>query len=211
MAANDCGAASVEMLGGMLCLDFANTVGDHLSDRPSDYLANYQDLVAWSQRAGILGSRAAQQLLDEAAQHPAAATAVFHRAVALREAIYRIFASVAADGSPKTADLDLLNEALANALQHARVVSTRRGFRWDWSDEIALDRIIWPVARSTADLLTSGNLDRVSQCSDAVCGWLFIDTSKNHSRRWCSMGGCGNRAKARRHYERTRKMKTISR
>ena len=87
---------------------------------------------------------------------------------------------------------------------HARIVSTKEGFKWDWSEELALDRMLWFIARSAADLLTSGNLDRVRQCGDEECGWLFIDTTKNRSRRWCDMTDCGNRAKARRHYSRLR-------
>ena len=200
-------AENLQLLGGALCLDFANTVGNHKSDQPSDHLADYADLVAWSRHANILTRREAQQLLDQAARERAAADNIFQRAVALREAIYGIFTAIADGASPKTADLDLLNEALARALVHSRIVSTKEGFHWDWSEESTLDRMLWRIARSAADLLTSGDLNRVSQCGDEVCGWLFIDTSKNHSRRWCAMNDCGNRAKARRHYKRIVRIK----
>lgn len=195
-------AAHLQLLGGELCLDFANTVGNHKSDEPSDHLSSYADLVAWSRHADVIGNRVAEQLLDLAVKHPAAARSVLQRAVALREAIYRIFTAITTGALPQSTDLDLLNEALANAMQHSRVTLIKDGYRWDWSDELALDRMLWSIARSAADLLTLGNLDRVSQCGDDECGWLFIDTSKNHSRRWCDMNDCGNRAKARRHYKR---------
>jgi predicted RNA-binding Zn ribbon-like protein len=198
---------SLQLLGGDLCLDFANTVGDHKSDEPSEHLASYADLVAWSQHASALTNRAAQQMLDDGAQRPAAANNVFQRALVLREAIYRIFTAIAEGKSPKPADLDLVNGALANGLVHSRIISTKAGFRWDWTDENPLDRMMWLIARSAADLLTSGNLARVRQCGDDKCGWLFLDTTKNRSRRWCDMNDCGNRAKARRYYKRMRSMK----
>ena len=79
-------------------------------------------------------------------------------------------------------------------------------YTWEWAKyDQDLDRPLWPVARTAADLLTSGRLDRVRECPGADgCGWLFYDTSKNGSRRWCSMEGCGNVAKARRLYARRR-------
>lgn len=197
----------LQLLGGELCLDFANTVGNHKSGEPSDHLASYADLVAWSRYANVISNRAAKQLLDLAMKHPAAAKSVLQRAAALREAIYRIFTAITTGVSPQSTDLDLLNVALANAMQHSRVTLTKDSYRWDWSDEIALDRMLWSIARSAADLLTLGNLDRVSQCCDEECGWLFVDTSKNHSRRWCDMNDCGNRAKARRHYKRVLSIK----
>ena len=204
MAEEKSEAANLELLGGALCLDFANTVGNHKASQPSEHLAGYADWVAWSQHVGALSPAQARRLLAESARHPAEAKEAFRHATELRETIYRIFAAIAEDASPKSADLDRLNGALARGLVHARIITTPEGFRWDWTEEDALDRMEWLVARSAADLLTSGNLDRVRQCGDAECGWLFIDTSRNRSRRWCDMNDCGNRAKARRHYRRVR-------
>jgi predicted RNA-binding Zn ribbon-like protein len=198
------GAASLQLLGGALCLDFANTVGNHKTGEPSEHLAGYADWVAWSQHAGVLTPTQARRLLAESARHPIEARQAFQRATELRETIYRIFAAIAENASPKSADLQRLNDALARSLVHARIVPTPVGFQWDWTDENALDRMEWLVARSAADLLTSKDLDRVRQCGDAECGWLFVDTSRNRSRRWCDMNDCGNRAKARRHYRRLR-------
>ena len=197
-------AASLELLGGALCLDFANTVGNHMTAQPSEHLAGYADWVAWSQHAGALTPTQARRLIAESARHPAEARQAFKRATELREAIYRIFAAIAENASPTSADLDRLNKALARGLVHARIVATAEGFRWDWTEENALDRMEWLVARSAADLLTSEDLDRVRQCGDAECGWLFVDSTRNRSRRWCDMNDCGNRAKARRHYRRVR-------
>ncbi|MBI5035527.1 MAG: CGNR zinc finger domain-containing protein [Chloroflexi bacterium] len=197
-------AMELSLVGGAVCLDFTNTAGNHKSDHPSEHLDSYTDLVAWSLHAGILTHRIAQQLHDQAARRSEAARQVYQRAIAIRESLYRIFFRIAEERSPHVDDIDMLNQELAYALAHARIASTKEGFKWDWSDEISLDRMLWSITRSAADLLTGGNLDRVRQCGDDECGWLFIDTSKNRSRRWCDMNDCGNRAKARRYYSRLR-------
>jgi predicted RNA-binding Zn ribbon-like protein len=128
---------------------------------------------------------------------------VFARALRLREAIFRIFVAVIADASPAAADLERLNDELALALPHLRIVPDEHGFdyRFDAADG-ALDRPLWPVARSASELLATGDLGRVKRCTSDECDWLFVDLSKNRSRRWCDMRDCGNRAKARRYYRR---------
>lgn len=194
-----------ELSGGRLCLDFANTVDDRPRDRPSDHLGAYRDLVAWARQAGIVDGDGAGRLLDLADRRPSAATDTLRRAVALRENLYRIFSAVAAGGSPSAGDLATLNRALAEALGRARLVPADTGFRWGWEGgPEALGGVLWPVARSAAELLTSDDLFRVRECAADDCGWLFLDASKNRSRRWCDMSVCGNRAKARRHYARRR-------
>jgi predicted RNA-binding Zn ribbon-like protein len=220
---------ALKLLGGRLSLDFANTADWHASDHPVEFLTSYADLVAWSQRVGLLTDHQAQRLLKEAARRPEGATAVLERAIALREAIYRIFSAISHGHPPQAADLATFNAELSRALAQSQIVSTLRqpfdpstglragsaqdkaqdtaveGFAWDWAGaEDALDQMLWPVVHDAADLLTSEELDRVGQCADDRCGWLFLDTSRNRSRRWCSMEDCGNRAKVRRHYERKR-------
>ena len=196
-------AGTLGLLGGRLSLDFTNTADWHASDHPVEFLTSYSDLVAWSQHVGILTEHRAQRLLKEAARHPVDASAVLERAIALREAIYRIFSAISHGHPPQAADLATFNAELSGALAQSRIVSTAEGFTWDWADaEEALDWMLWPVVHDAAGLLTSEELDRVGQCADDRCGWLFLDTSRNRSRRWCSMEDCGNRAKARRHYKR---------
>ena len=199
-------AGSLKLLGGRLCLDYANTADWHATDHPDEFLTSYSDLVIWSQHAGILTERQAKRLLLKAADHPQEATAVLQRAVVLREAIYAIFAAIAHGRKPAAADLQTLNAALTETLAQSNIVATQEGFSWEWAgEENALSRPLWPVIRSAADLLTSSELDRVGQCADdRGCGWLFLDTSRNHTRRWCDIRDCGNRAKAQRHYERKR-------
>jgi predicted RNA-binding Zn ribbon-like protein len=137
---------------------------------------------------------------------PGAGTVV-DRARRLRAAIYAIFSAVAAGQPPHPDDVDALNAELSKGLSHARVRRTDKGdfYQWGWSGR-ALDAPLWGISRGAADLLTSAtDLRRVRECGGEDCHWLFMDTSKNRSRQWCSMQSCGNRQKARRHYERVRK------
>jgi predicted RNA-binding Zn ribbon-like protein len=192
---------------GLLPLDYANTAEWHASPQPDERLNSYADLVNWSKAAGLLEAGDAAQLLDSAKASPATAEAVLETAVRLREAIYHIFSALAAGDQAPAASIAVLNEILADALAQSRLEPAEGGFEWTWSgDEKRLDRMLWPIVQSTAELLTSEQLSRVGECADdRGCGYLFFDTSRNHSRRWCSMEGCGNRAKALRHYSRTRK------
>ena len=144
-------------------------------------------------------------LLREAARRPELAAQSLERAIRLRETCYRIFSAVAGGGSPKVVDIETLNAFLPEALAHMGIVQGDGIFTWEWaSSEGDLDQIIWPVARAAADLLTSQTVSRVGECLGDGCGWLFLDMSRNRSRRWCSMEECGNRAKARRYYARSR-------
>jgi len=187
-----------------LCLDFANTMDWHASEHPVETLHNYADLVAWAERNQLVTTREAEQLNTLAAHDVPKAQQVFAGALVLREAVYQIFATLAAEGTPTPSDIAVLNAALPAAYQHLRIVQNAVGFAWGWADTGGfLDYIVWPIVRSAADLLTFNDLSRVRQCADdRGCGFLFIDTTRNRSRRWCSMESCGNRAKARRHYER---------
>ncbi len=200
------GAGGWKMVGGELCLDFANTVDWHASGKPGEGLVGCEDLVDWSRQAGILSAGGAGRLLRLASRRPQLAEAAVRRAIALREAIYRIFRSLAVEASPAARDLRLLNEALAEAMPHLKVARKGDSFAWEWADVgESLDGVLWPILRSAADVLTSEKRTRVGQCADdRGCGWLFLATSTNHSRRWCDMEDCGNRAKARRHYLRER-------
>jgi predicted RNA-binding Zn ribbon-like protein len=198
-------AGNLDLVGGRVCLDLVNTLDGRRNDHPHDYLNGYTALVSWGLHVGLVTEGEARQLLDRAGRQPAEASRVFERAIALRETIYRIFSTVAGGESPAAADLAGLNEELAEALAQLQLVPAPDGFAWDWrGDRQVLAWLLWPLARSAAELLTSVELKRVRECEGNNCGWLFLDTSRNRSRRWCDMKSCGNRAKARRHYNRKR-------
>lgn len=198
-------AASLQLLGGRPSLDFVNTVDWRISDHPREFITGYPDLVAWSRHASLLTGNQAQRLLKEAARRPEDARAALQRAITLREAIYRIFAALSRGRPPEGADLDRFNAELSDLQARSRIAPQAEGFVWCWAGaEDALDRMLWPVVHDVASLLTSEELHRLGQCAGDGCGWLFLDMSRNHSRRWCAMEDCGNRAKARRHYRRSR-------
>jgi predicted RNA-binding Zn ribbon-like protein len=193
------------LLGGVLCLDFVNTVDSRRASHPAEYLRQYADLVRWSWYVAGLTGPQARRLLESGATRQAAAERTFARAIALRESIYRIFMAMAHGESPTNGDLDALRAAYCTALRHARPTPATGGYTWEWADADALDRVIWPLARSAVELLTSREVARVKECANvAGCGWLFLDRSKNGSRRWCSMDECGSRDKMRRQYARRR-------
>lgn len=194
-------APSFDLSANWLCLNFVNTLENRLKEDAHENLNSYADLVVWSRQAELVTDAGAERLLAEAKRNPEEASATLLRARDLREVLYRIFLALAEGTSPAKADLYILNVALARAMVHARVVPQESGFVWGWDDDAGeLDRLLWPVIRSAADLLTGPELDGVRVCAAEDCAWLFLDTSKNHTRRWCSMKSCGNRAKARRHY-----------
>jgi len=191
-------------LAARLCLDFANTAGWHASETPVESLADYHKLLVWARRHGVVDDVQAEALAKRAERSPDRAARALAGAVDLREAIYRAFRDVAHGGAAAPQDLAVLNRFLAEAMSHVGLVATEHGYKWEWEEAVEMEAVLWPIARAAADLLTSPLLSRVRECAGHPCGWLFLDESRNRSRRWCDMSDCGNRAKARRHYQRVR-------
>jgi len=197
--------SSFDFDGGHLALDFTNTAEWHASEQPLERLQSYEDLLIWSQQAGTLDPSAARELTARAQADPGGAEEAYKEALALREALYRVFSALAAGGAPAGGDLAQLTRALAVSVEHGRLEATGEGFDWNWPAADAFERPLWPLAPAALDLLRGDQLERVGECADdRGCGYLFLDTSRNHSRRWCSMESCGNRAKARSYYQRAR-------
>jgi predicted RNA-binding Zn ribbon-like protein len=196
-------AKKFQFVGGELCLDFCNTVGGKRGGVARENLHTYADFLSWSEQVGLVNHRQAEAMANKASRSAAEAEAVLGRAILLREGIYRIFLALIESKKPKAADLATLNSELAATLGRLRVARPTQGsgFAWEWADgDQLLDHPLGPIARSAADLLTHAKLlNRVSQCGGDNCGWLFVDASKNHSRCWCDMRDCGNRAKIRRY------------
>lgn len=186
-----------------MCLDFLNTASWHASSQPEERLLTYADLVKWAKSINLFSDTDANRLLAEASKNNLMAENALRKAVNLREAIYRIFSAQANQTPFNPADLAFINESLVESLDHTRLISSEGGFFCGWeTDPGSLDSILWPVVRSTVDLMVSPEMRFIKICADdRGCGWAFLDLSHNHNRRWCSMKSCGNRAKAQRHYQ----------
>lgn len=191
--------APFDLLGGQLCLDFVNTLDDRGTSHPEELLKTYSDLVAWGAQTGALTRAEARRLRGQALDRPKEAEAALRHARQVREVLFEGLAALSAGRPFPAPSLRRLNAALPAALTHLQVRAASGGYEWAWQTQSGLDRALWAVLRSAGDLLTSSKVARVRACGAAVCGWLFLDASKNHSRRWCDMAVCGNRDKAKRH------------
>ena len=199
------GEFAFDISGGALCLDFVNTVDARATERRRERLESYTDLVAWGRQAGALTSGEAAQLVRAAARRQAAARAMLRSARTVRESLFRVFQASVEGRAPSAEDLVAFNTAAGTAFAHLGVRPAGSRFAWDWGEDAAgeLGRVLWPVLRSAGELLTAPELERVRECAAPTCSWLFLDRSKNGSRRWCNMKVCGNRAKAQRFYRRS--------
>ncbi len=196
-------------VAGDLSLDFTNTVDNRRSNSlKEDTLKDYSTLLEWSRLAGLLSDQQFDSLMVEVQRRPEEAQAVLERARALREAIYRIILASFTQELVQITDLSLLNAELAGGLPNYRLEAEDGGYTWKWEyPENALDVMLGPAAQSAARLLTSPDFELVRECAGDDCGWLFLDRTRNHSRRWCDMKGCGNLAKV--HSYRSRKKSAL--
>ncbi|HHX4056852.1 MAG: CGNR zinc finger domain-containing protein [Burkholderia contaminans] len=182
-----------------LSIDFANTLYWRGSDPPTETFGTMDDLLAWCrEQAGVpVGLAETCRALGEEAGEPA----MLAHALALREALYRLFLAQAEQREPQADDLALLGGFLAEAAPRVALARIDGGYAWRIAEGRAtLAGLLSPVLWSAIDLLGGARLAKVKRCANDACQWLFIDDSKNGSRRWCSMSSCGNRAKAYRHY-----------
>jgi predicted RNA-binding Zn ribbon-like protein len=184
------------IVGGHLALDFANTVDDPLGPARHDHLSTYDGLLMWSVRTGVVPARDLEGRRRSAEQQARAASAALRRAHVLREALNGVFGAVAARVTVASEDWVALRRAAADGLGRAVALRSGIGYRLEWPEDELLAPI-WPVADAAVTLLRSGDGRRVKQC--AGCPWLFLDSSRSGTRRWCSMEDCGTHEKVKRY------------
>lgn len=171
-----------ELVGGHLGVDLVNTVAWRLDERRRvDRLADPANLQKWLTAAGLEASDRETALYDDL--------------VRCRETAYAVLHPLAVGHEAGAKDLAVLRELVEDVVHKASLVSARP---LTWSADTVVARVRLAVWR----LFEDEDLNRLRQCDDDGCGWLFLDRSKNGSRRWCSSADCGNRARARRHYQR---------
>jgi len=201
----------VDFMGGHPALDLVDTVGgmlDHPVRDEDEFLRSYDDLVELGLKTKTLSERAARRLRRTAGEKPDEAQAALDAALDARAVLDSVFRPVAEGSRPPAKALEALGRLGAEAAAHGRLAEAGGRFEWSWEADPGLDAPLWPLVHSAVELVTDGPLERVSRCGR--CRWLFLDTTKNHSRRWCSMEGCGTDAKMERYVARRRERRAAS-
>lgn len=177
-------------VGGHLALDFCNTAGEHLAERPDELLRDWESFIRWATQISLIESESYFELL----RHPEPVAPI----IQLREAIYRVGLAVA--GSRRTSESDLaLIRGHANA-RRPELEFRNNAVRWQPAPSHASVQLCAVLASEALSLLCSPKAARIGICEGGQCGWLFLDESRGQRRRWCDMNDCGSRAKARRYY-----------
>jgi|SRR5579884_3325921 len=193
-------AHAFKLIAGNLALDFANTLDNRFdAARTEELLATYDDFLRFCRQTHVINATEAAALAASSEREKQNA---LRSARELRELMERVFSAVARRARIDQDDLAPLNTYIQKALEHRRLSEERGKIRWSWHD-LTSNAVapLWPITLAAADLLTSDDLRYVRECGIDTCRWLFLDLRKNHSRRWCDMKVCGNRAKARRYYQ----------
>ncbi len=188
-----------------LCLSYANTRYWRGTDPPTESLTSVADLLRWLGGAAGYDTETIAAAERWGGEDPQAAARLFAEALAIREVVYRLFSAVASGRPVGEDDIRALNRALDAAPERSRIVLTDGSLAWQIGyDAPTAPLLLAPVLWSAADLIVGGKNDRLRQCANDKCLWLFLDDSKSATRRWCDMKSCGNRLKARRHYLKTK-------
>jgi predicted RNA-binding Zn ribbon-like protein len=197
--------SNMEFTGGHPALDFVNTVGGYIDEpaKPEDeFLHSYEDLLDFGLKTETISERLAARLGRLARERPDEADAALAAAFSTRSLLESAFRPLTEGKDPPPGALDALGDFGAMALARGQLVSVDGGFEWSWEHSKDLEAPLWPVAHAALELMTDGPLERLKNCGR--CRWLFLDTTKNRSRRWCSMDACGTDVKIERYVARRR-------
>jgi predicted RNA-binding Zn ribbon-like protein len=188
-------------VGGRMSLDFVNTVSWPGTGRGHDWLDRPTNVVVWAVAVGALTDEEAAAIAASIATDPARAERSLRRVHALRADLAEVLTPLAHRDRPKVAAIEQLNTLLARTASRRRV--DPRDLAWTWQPHRDLVDIADVLVHDAADIVTATEHARLGYCTG--CDWLFLDTSKNRSRRWCDMADCGSRDKASRYYRRHRR------
>jgi predicted RNA-binding Zn ribbon-like protein len=197
-------AAAFDRCGGHPALDFVNSLDNRFGGKDRvEGLENYGDLLRFTRETGLLDAAQAAQVLR--AVTPEAAARALRAGRALREALAETLYAVVDERPPPAAGLEMFERYLHVADRHRELrwqpdIGGHAALAWSWRlNERKAELPVWAIAHAARDLLLSPDMKRMRACEADTCRWLFLDTSRNHTRRWCKMKVCGNRMKARRY------------
>ena len=187
-----------ELIAGHPALDLVNTLDWRFRDHgPEELLPSYNDLLRFSAQSELVTVKQVRQIVRTTTESAAADALVACRE--LREAAADVLYAAVDDRTPGGSQIKSLDRFFKEAREHQRLAWSGSRLVWEWpASECVAELPFWMLSLSTAHLLTSGDMGRLRACEKPDCRWLFLDTSKNHTRRWCDMKICGNRMKARR-------------
>jgi predicted RNA-binding Zn ribbon-like protein len=186
---------SLSLDGGWPALDFSNTVSGRAEGDGEDYLHTWEDFVIWVRRTGLLPESEFSRWREQAEVEMAEVRG-------LREALFRLFRHYARTGRIDPDHLAWLNGYLHEVYVHTELRYAGTALVRTLQEDVFPEKPLWVIALSAEALLLSDRMPRVKECANAGCGWLFLDTSKNGTRRWCNMQSCGSQTKARNYYHR---------
>ena len=190
---------TLELVGGALCLDYVNTVNSRVHTE-YDYLTQYADLVGWAKKVELLPPVLAGRIQKQANQDQQNANKALEKARGIRELLYRLLSRAASGSEPDKKDMEILVGLYGKAIAHSQFLKQENHYITTWKLDETFDALLRPIVHSAGELLLSKELVHVKECPG--CSWLFLDTSKNQSRRWCNMNTCGARDKMRRYHKR---------
>lgn len=192
---------TLEIIGGSLCLDFANTINSR-REPEHDYLEKYSDLVDWAIKVGVLSTPQGEWVQSRAKLDEINTREALKKALELRELLFQLFSNLSRQSEPPREMVRAFINLYSESISHGILQKYGDAFIVDWEMEAGFDALLWPIIYSAGQLLLSEKLVRLKECPG--CGWLFIDTSKNQTRRWCSMNACGTRDKMQRYHRKLR-------
>jgi predicted RNA-binding Zn ribbon-like protein len=194
-------AKPFKLLAGHPALELVNTLDLRFSAEPEELLPTYADLLRFTAQLELLPAEQTRKLGRTVREKDA--QRVLAAAVELREALSSVLYAWIDGGKPPARQVETLEKHFIAAALQRRLRAGNMHLNWSWSGaEQQAEIPLWKLAQAAADLLLSTDAERVKDCGDPTCRWLFLDLSKNHTRRWCDMKVCGNRMKARRHQAR---------
>ena len=193
-----------DLIGGHVVIDLVNTV--NARDAVSvDWLDGYPRLLEWAELTGSFDPDTIRRLRRGATRDPADAARALRSIKELREALHGVLTSIGRKDAPPLDDVRRLERSWKEAVAHGRIAVSNGGTHVQLGVEASgLAYVEHELAIRALELLQSLPQERTRVCAGPRCGWLFIDRSKAGRRRWCDMATCGNAAKSRRHYGRSR-------